>query len=300
MGAGDARRRRSCGFCGSWTCLTGPRWVGSAGTRASPCSAATGCRARWRRSSASSGAGETPGAGRNGRPAGLTDVVSVERPRVAVIAVHTSPIDQPGTGDSGGMNVYIRSVAERLAELGVAVDLFTRCRGGATHDVREIAPGIRVVSAKGGPCHVLPKSAVPRYLPEFLGGVLRVAREDGNSYDLIHSHYWLSGWVGRAAREILEVPLVASFHTRGNSWACTGPIPSGSASSPQAWTTRSSSRRIETPRARGCTCPGSGWPCSSDACSPTKAPTWRSARSPRWWPGAPRWRTTSSSPSWED
>ena len=141
--------------------------------------------------------------------------VSIERPRVAVLAVHTSPIDQPGTGDSGGMNVYIRSVAERLAGLGVAVDLFTRCRGGATHDVREIAPGIRVVSAKGGPCHVVPKSAVPRYLPEFLGGVLRVAREDGNRYDLIHSHYWLSGWVGRAVKEYLDVPLVASFHTLG-------------------------------------------------------------------------------------
>jgi len=141
--------------------------------------------------------------------------VSLERPRVAVLAVHTSPIDQPGTGDSGGMNVYIRSVAERLAALGVEVDLFTRCRGGATHDVREIAQGIRVVSAKGGPCHVLPKSAVPRYLPEFLGSVLRVAREDGNRYDLIHSHYWLSGWVGRAAKEFLDVPLVASFHTLG-------------------------------------------------------------------------------------
>jgi D-inositol-3-phosphate glycosyltransferase len=113
------------------------------------------------------------------------------------------------------MNVYIRSVAERLAGHGVEVDLFTRCRGGATHDVREIAPGIRVVSAKGGPCHPLPKSAVQRYLPEFLGGFLRVAREDGNRYDIVHSHYWLSGWVGRAAKEILGVPLVASFHTLG-------------------------------------------------------------------------------------
>jgi D-inositol-3-phosphate glycosyltransferase len=138
-----------------------------------------------------------------------------EGTRVAVLAVHTSPVDQPGTGDSGGMNVYIRAVAERLADQGVAVDLFTRCRGGATHDVREIAPGIRVVSAKGGPCMPLPKSAVQRYLPEFLGGVLRVAREDGNAYDLIHSHYWLSGWVGLAAKEILGVPLVASFHTLG-------------------------------------------------------------------------------------
>ncbi|HET9671372.1 MAG TPA: glycosyltransferase [Actinomycetota bacterium] len=134
---------------------------------------------------------------------------------MAVLAVHTSPIDQPGTGDSGGMNVYIRSVAERLAGSGFEVDLFTRCRGGATHDVREIASGIRVVSAKGGPCQVLPKSAVQRYLPEFLGGVLRVARENGNRYDLIHSHYWLSGWVGRAAKELLEAPLVASFHTLG-------------------------------------------------------------------------------------
>jgi D-inositol-3-phosphate glycosyltransferase len=113
------------------------------------------------------------------------------------------------------MNVYIRSVAERLAGQGIEVDLFTRCRGGATHDVREIAPGIRVVSAKSGPCQPVPKSAVQRYLPEFLGGVLRVAREDGNRYDLIHSHYWLSGWVGRAAKDILGVPLVASFHTLG-------------------------------------------------------------------------------------
>jgi D-inositol-3-phosphate glycosyltransferase len=132
-----------------------------------------------------------------------------------VLAVHTSPVDQPGTGDSGGMNVSIRSVAERLAGKGIEVDLFTRCRGGETHDVREIAPGIRVVSAKGGPCHPIPKSAVQRYLPEFLGGVLRVARENGNRYDLVHSHYWLSGWVGRAAKEILGVPLVASFHTLG-------------------------------------------------------------------------------------
>ncbi|HZB79024.1 MAG TPA: glycosyltransferase, partial [Actinomycetota bacterium] len=141
--------------------------------------------------------------------------IGASRPRVAVLAVHTSPVDQPGTGDSGGMNVYIRSVAERLAGHGVEVDLFTRCRGGATHDVREIAPGIRVVSAKGGPCHPLPKSAVQRYLPEFLGGFLRVAREDGNRYDIVHSHYWLSGWVGRAAKEILGVPLLASFHTLG-------------------------------------------------------------------------------------
>jgi D-inositol-3-phosphate glycosyltransferase len=136
-------------------------------------------------------------------------------PRVAVLSVHTSPIDQPGTGDSGGMNVYIRAVTERLAKEGVEVDLFTRCRGGADHEVREIAPGIRVVSVKAGPCNPVPKAVVPRFLPEFLGGVLRIAREDGNGYDIVHSHYWLSGWVGRAMAANLGVPLVASFHTLG-------------------------------------------------------------------------------------
>ncbi|MEO8476033.1 MAG: D-inositol-3-phosphate glycosyltransferase [Actinomycetota bacterium] len=141
--------------------------------------------------------------------------MSAASPRVAVLSVHTSPIDQPGSGDSGGMNVYIRAVAERLAGQGVEVDLFTRCRGGVTHDVREIAPGIRVVSVKAGPCLPIPKAEIPRYLPEFLGGVLRVAHEDGRGYDIVHSHYWLSGWVGRAAKEEWDTPLVASFHTLG-------------------------------------------------------------------------------------
>ncbi|HEY6566664.1 MAG TPA: glycosyltransferase, partial [Actinomycetota bacterium] len=72
-------------------------------------------------------------------------------PRVAVLSVHTSPVDQPGIGDSGGMNVYIRAVAERLAGHGLDVDLFTRCRGGSDHEVKELGPGIRVVSVKAGP-----------------------------------------------------------------------------------------------------------------------------------------------------
>lgn len=135
--------------------------------------------------------------------------------RVAVLSVHTSPLDQPGNGDSGGMNVYVRAVAERLADRGVAVDLFTRCRGGDDHEVKLIAPGIRVVSVKAGPCDALPKTQLPRYLPEFLGGVLRIAHEDGRGYDIVHSHYWLSGWVGRAMKGSLGAPLVASFHTLG-------------------------------------------------------------------------------------
>ncbi|HEY6567431.1 MAG TPA: glycosyltransferase, partial [Actinomycetota bacterium] len=111
--------------------------------------------------------------------------------------------------------VYIRAVAERLAGHGLDVDLFTRCRGGSDHEVKELGPGIRVVSVKAGPCTPVPKVDLPRFLPEFLGGMLRIAHEDGRGYDIVHSHYWLSGWVGRAAREAWQVPLVASFHTLG-------------------------------------------------------------------------------------
>lgn len=141
--------------------------------------------------------------------------MSTASPRVAVLSLHTSPLDQPGTGDSGGMNVYIREVALRLAAQGVEVDVFTRCRGRDEPEIREIAPGTKMITVKAGPCAPLPKSELPRYLPEFLGGVLGRAKADGARYDLVHTHYWLSGWVGRSAKEIWRVPLVASFHTLG-------------------------------------------------------------------------------------
>jgi len=137
------------------------------------------------------------------------------RTRVAVVSLHTSPVDQPGTGDSGGMNVYIRAAAERLAAQGVDVDVFTRCRGGDAPEVEELTSGSRIIHVKAGPCDPVPKQDLPRFLPEFLGGVLRREREEGRGYDLVHTHYWLSGWVGRSTKEIWGVPLVASFHTLG-------------------------------------------------------------------------------------
>ena len=135
--------------------------------------------------------------------------------RVAVFSLHTSPLDQPGTGDSGGMNVYIRTVAERLASQGVQVDVFTRCRGRGVPEVQEILPGHRLIQVQAGPCAPVPKDDLPRFLPPFLGRVLERQRHEGVDYDVVHSHYWLSGWVGRSAKEIWGVPLVASFHTLG-------------------------------------------------------------------------------------
>lgn len=135
-------------------------------------------------------------------------------PRVAVLSVHTSPLDQPGTGDSGGMNVYIREVAARLAARGLAVDVLTRRRARDVPDVVPLSEGVRVVHVPAGPHAPVPKAELVRYLPEFFGGVVRHARTDGG-YDIVHSHYWLSGWVGRSAKRSLGVPLVASFHTLG-------------------------------------------------------------------------------------
>ena len=140
---------------------------------------------------------------------------SAERSRAAIISFHTSPLDQPGTGDSGGMNVYIRAVADRLAEQGVDVDVFTRRRGKAGTEVEEIGPGNRMIRIEAGPVAAVPKADLPRYLPAFLGGVLEHANRESTDYDVVHSHYWMSGWVGRSTKEIWGVPLVASFHTLG-------------------------------------------------------------------------------------
>ena len=131
------------------------------------------------------------------------------------MSLHTSPLDQPGAGDSGGMNVFIRAAAERLGTLGVEVDVFTRCRGDDLREVDELGGGSRLIQVKAGPCTPVPKEELTRYLPEFLGGVLRRRRLEGTEYDVVHTHYWLSGWVGRSTKQIWGVPLVASFHTLG-------------------------------------------------------------------------------------
>jgi D-inositol-3-phosphate glycosyltransferase len=131
------------------------------------------------------------------------------------------------------MNVYILSVAQRLAEQGIGVDIFTRCRGTGAPDVEEIGPNSRIIQVQAGPCGPLPKNHLPEVLPDFLGGVLeRAAREHRahkhSPYDVVHSHYWLSGWVGNRAKEIWGAPLVASFHTLGrvkNASALAGGAP---------------------------------------------------------------------------
>jgi D-inositol-3-phosphate glycosyltransferase len=133
---------------------------------------------------------------------------------VAVLSVHTSPLDQPGTGDAGGMNVYIVEVARRMARAGVEVEIFTRATRSEVPPVLEMAPGVTVRNIVSGPFDGLTKEELPAQLCAFTTGVLRAeaARAPG-WYDLVHSHYWLSGQVGWLAKDRWGVPLVHSAHT---------------------------------------------------------------------------------------
>ena len=145
----------------------------------------------------------------------LLDVRRPRRPRrVAVLSVHTSPLDQPGTGDAGGMNVYVVETARRLAEAGVEVEIFTRATTSALPPAVEMAPGVLVRHVTAGPFEGLKKQDLPGQLCAVTSGVMRAeAAHPEGWYDLIHSHYWLSGQVGWLASERWNVPLVHSMHT---------------------------------------------------------------------------------------
>jgi D-inositol-3-phosphate glycosyltransferase len=134
--------------------------------------------------------------------------------RVAMLSVHTSPLHQPGTGDAGGMNVYMVELARRLAERGIEVEIFTRATTGALPPCVELAPGVLVRHIDAGPYEGLAKEELPAQLCAFTHGVMRAwAGHRPGHYDLVHSHYWLSGHVGWLAAERWGVPLVHAMHT---------------------------------------------------------------------------------------
>ena len=134
--------------------------------------------------------------------------------RIAVLSVHTSPLDAPGIGDAGGMNVYIIETARRLADRNVAVDIFTRATSGELPPTYEVEAGITMHHVPAGPYGGLRKEELPGQLCAVTAGVLRAeAALPEYSFDLVHSHYWLSGQVGWLTSERWQVPLVHSMHT---------------------------------------------------------------------------------------
>jgi D-inositol-3-phosphate glycosyltransferase len=131
--------------------------------------------------------------------------------RVAVISLHTSPLLQPGSGDSGGMNVYVREMVSSLSQAGVECTTYTRAdRAGLPHEVL-VEPNHRVVYIEAGPHH-LPKEALPEVLDAFTDGVLADIAATGGA-DVVHANYWLSGVVAHRIKHALNIPFVSTFHT---------------------------------------------------------------------------------------
>jgi D-inositol-3-phosphate glycosyltransferase len=130
--------------------------------------------------------------------------------RIATVMVHTSPLEQPGIGDAGGMNIYVLESAQRMAAMGVGVDIFTRRTDPDAPDIVEISPGVRVRHFDCG--HgTLTKEQLPIHISGLSQEFSRIMRTE--NYDVIHSHYWLSGKVAMPAAKELEIPLVHTMHT---------------------------------------------------------------------------------------
>ena len=132
-----------------------------------------------------------------------------------MISTHSSPVGELGTRDTGGMSVYIGEIARRLAGSGCAVDIFTRLQHSGSAKTVEPFPGVRIVYLPAGPPKALPHLVLYRHLPQFWENLESFRHTERIQYDLVHSHYYLSGQIGRWAREHWNVPHVLMFHTLG-------------------------------------------------------------------------------------
>jgi D-inositol-3-phosphate glycosyltransferase len=127
--------------------------------------------------------------------------------------MHTSPVAQPGIGDGGGMNIYVRSLASALARAGVACDVYTRAEHPGQPPVVMVEPNFRVINVPAGPLAPVPKEILPGLVDEFTEGMLSRIRHCGRDYEVLHANYWLSGQVAHRLKHELSLPMVATFHT---------------------------------------------------------------------------------------
>lgn len=139
---------------------------------------------------------------------------------LAVISLHTSPLAQPGSGDSGGMNVYVRELVASVAQAGVNCHVYVRRWADHLPDVVDVEPGFRVVHVPAGPVD-LPKEHLPDIVEPFQRWVQRHIEVDGTT-DALHANYWLSGVAAHGIKHALDLPLVCTFHTLARVKAETG------------------------------------------------------------------------------
>ena len=135
--------------------------------------------------------------------------------RIAVLSVHTSPLARPGGAKAGGLNVYVLQLARQLVARGCSVDIFSRATQPGVPEVVEIEPGLRAVHIVAGPVRPLMPEDIYAHLDAFEDGVQDFVARNAVTYDILHSHYWLSGLVGERLKRTWDVPHVAMFHTLG-------------------------------------------------------------------------------------
>jgi len=137
------------------------------------------------------------------------------RARIAMLSEHASPVALLGSEDAGGQNVYVDQVSRNVAALGFQVDIYTRRDDEGLPDRMEWAPGVTVINLRAGPARFVKKDPMWAHMPAFRDGFLAEAGRSRGGYDLIHSNFWMSGWVACQARRVLAVPVVQIFHALG-------------------------------------------------------------------------------------
>ena len=135
--------------------------------------------------------------------------------RVAMISVHGCPLDQLGSREVGGMQVYVRELSRELGRQGLHVDVFTRKTDPRLPRVVQFGERARVIHLDAGPAKRIDKNAVVQHLPAFIDNLDRFNHREGIEHRYVHSHYWLSGWVGARLGELWRAPHVTTFHTLG-------------------------------------------------------------------------------------
>lgn len=135
--------------------------------------------------------------------------------RIAMVSEHASPLALLGSEDAGGQNVYIDEVSRNLGALGYAVDIFTRADSAILPEVVDWAPGVRVIHVVAGPRSAIPKDEIWPHMGAFTRGILSFMLRSGERYDLLHGHFWMSGWAVARLGQRLELPTVQIFHATG-------------------------------------------------------------------------------------
>jgi D-inositol-3-phosphate glycosyltransferase len=133
--------------------------------------------------------------------------------RVALLSIHSSPFAPVGTEHSGGMNIYVRRLADELTRQGVEVDLFTRRTSPSAPEIIQLPAGPRLIHLRAGPARPLPKNVLPLHIPRVVAAFREHTEKHDLHYDVLHSHYWLSGFVAARCRPDASVPIVQMFHT---------------------------------------------------------------------------------------